>query len=94
MRQAPRRLTQALQEKYRTNVIRPSSFPWCSSVVLVLKKDGSFRFYVDFSEVNEITVMDSYSLPRIDSVLDTSASDTLFSALDLQSGYWQGEATA
>lgn len=72
-------------------VIRPPSLPWCSTVVLGRKKDGSMRFCVDFRKTNNVTVKDSYPLQRIDAVLDTLSGATLFSTLDLQSGYWQCE---
>lgn len=99
IRQAPRRLpagrreeaTRECQRMLEAGVISPSQSPWCSPVVLVRKKDGSMRFCVDFRRLNEVTVKDSYPLPRIDSILDSLAGATLFTALDLQSGYWQVE---
>ena len=65
-------------------VIEPSNNPWSSPVVLVRKKDGSAHFCVNYRKVNNLTRKDAYPLPRID---DT----TLFSTLDLLSGYWQVE---
>lgn len=99
IRMTPRRLplarrTEAQQEVQRmleAGVIRPSSSPWCFPAVLIRKKDGTMRFCVDFRKLNEVTVKDSYPLPRIDDVLDSLSGSTLFSALDLQSGYWQCE---
>ena len=73
----------------KKGVIEPSSSPWMSPIVLVKKKDGSTCFCVDYRKLNEVTVKDSYSLPRIDDCLDALAGCRWFSTLDLCSGYWQ-----
>lgn len=58
------------------------------AIVLVMKKDGSFRFCIDYREV---THKDAYPLPCIDDTLNTLAGSQWFSTLDLLSGYWQVE---
>ena len=80
-----------LREQIDQGVIRPSKSPWASPVVLVRKKDNSVRWCIDYRRLNEVTLKDAYPLPRIDMCLDCLASATIFSCLDLQSGYWQIE---
>ena len=53
------------------------------------KKTGDIRICVDYRQLNKRTVKDAYPLPRPDEVQDRLAGSTIFSALDLQSGYWQ-----
>ena len=69
-------------------VVRPSTSPWSSPIVMVQKKDGSWRFCVDYRKVNAVTRQDAYPLPRIDASWTGSA---YFTTLDLASGYWQVE---
>ena len=80
-----------LQEMLDLGAIRASNSPWSSPIVLVRKKDGRLRFCIDLRKLNLRTVKDSYSLPRIESVLEHLVGACYFSTLDLKAGYWQVE---
>ena len=80
-----------LKEMIEVGAIRKSNSPWASAVVLVRKKDGSLRFCIDLRKLNACTIKYAYSLPRIDATLDCLGGVTIFTSLDLKSGYWQVE---
>ena len=70
-------------------VIQPSISPWASPIVLVRKKDGTYRFCVDYWKINSVITRDAQPLPRADDLLDALQGCDLFASLDLRSGYWQ-----
>ena len=78
-----------VQGLLQRGLIEPACGSWSSPVVLVRKKDGTWRFCVDYRRLNSITQYDAYPLPRIDESLDALAGSRYFSTLDLVSGYWQ-----
>ena len=78
-----------LQEMLDIGAICRSTSAWASPVVLVCKKDGSLRFCIDLRKLNNQTIKDAQSLPRIKDSLNCLDGATIFTRLDLQSGYWQ-----
>ena len=80
-----------LKEMIELGAIRKSQSPWSSAIVLVQKKDGGLRFCIDLRELNNRTVKDNYSLPKIDHHLEQLIGAEWFTTLDLKSGYWQVE---
>ncbi|GJZ32857.1 putative reverse transcriptase domain-containing protein [Tanacetum coccineum] len=80
-------LSKQLQELSDKGFIRPSSSPWGATVLFVKKKDGSFRMCIDYRELNKLTVKNRYPLPRIDDLFDQLQGSSVYSKIDLQSGY-------
>ncbi|KAA0060839.1 pol protein [Cucumis melo var. makuwa] len=78
-----------LQELLDKGFIRPSVSPWGAPVLFVKKKDGSMRLCIDYRELNKVTIKKRYPLPRIDDLFDQLQGATVFSKIDLRSGYHQ-----
>ncbi|KAA0032408.1 pol protein [Cucumis melo var. makuwa] len=78
-----------LQELLDKGFIRPSVSPWRAPVLFVKKKDGSMRLCIDYKELNKVTVKNRYPLPRIDDLFVQLQGATVFSKIDLRSGYHQ-----
>ena len=97
IRQPPHRLgpekeaeaERQVAELLEKGLIEPAGGAWSSPVVLVRKKDGKWRFCVDYRRLNAVTQQDAYPLPRIDDSLDALSGSKFFRTLDLVSGYWQ-----
>ncbi|GJV45246.1 putative reverse transcriptase domain-containing protein [Tanacetum coccineum] len=82
-------LSEQLKELSDKGFIRPSSSPWGAPVLFVKKKDGSFRMCIDYRELNKLTVKNRYPLPRIDDLFDQLQGSSIYSKIDLRSGYHQ-----
>jgi hypothetical protein len=97
VKQPPRRVPIALAKEERDaimnlkerGIIRPSTSPWPSPLVLARKKNGKIRICVDYGRVNNLTVKDAFPLPTIQDCLDSVAGAHMFSTLDLTSEYHQ-----
>ncbi|GJX37374.1 putative reverse transcriptase domain-containing protein [Tanacetum coccineum] len=82
-------LSEQLQELSDKGFIRPSFSPWGAPVLFFKKKDGSFRMCIDYRELNKITVKNRYPLSRIDDLFDQLQGSSIYSKIDLRSGYHQ-----
>nr|GFB02121.1 putative reverse transcriptase domain-containing protein [Tanacetum cinerariifolium] len=82
-------LSEQLKELSDNGFIRLSSSPWGAPVLFVKKKDGSFRICIDYQELNKLTVKNCYPLPRIDDLFDQLQGSSVYSKIDMRSGYHQ-----
>ncbi|GJT72892.1 putative reverse transcriptase domain-containing protein [Tanacetum coccineum] len=82
-------LSVQLQELLEKAFIHPSSSPWGAPVLFVKKKYGSFRMCIDYRELNKLTVKNCYPLSRIDDLFDQLQGSSVYSTIDLRSGYHQ-----
>ena len=97
IKQLPRRLPNTLKpvvegqvkEMLENEIIRPSQSPWASPIVLVQKKDGTWRFCVDYRKLNDVTIKVAFPIPQINDLIDTLSGQQYFTTLDMISGYWQ-----
>nr|GEZ57236.1 putative reverse transcriptase domain-containing protein [Tanacetum cinerariifolium] len=82
-------LSEQLHDLSDKCLIRPSSSPWGAPGLFIKKKDGSFRMCIDYRESNKLMVKYHYPLPRIDDLLDQLQGSSIYSKIDLRSGYHQ-----
>ncbi|CAF1382798.1 unnamed protein product [Didymodactylos carnosus] len=72
----------------KQGIIEESTSP-CSSPIVLVRKDGSLRFCIDFRKLNSITTKDAFPIPRIDDIFDHLAQAEYYTTTDLKSGYFQ-----
>nr|GEZ41751.1 putative reverse transcriptase domain-containing protein [Tanacetum cinerariifolium] len=84
-----RELSNRLQELTNRGFIRPSTSPWGAPVLFLKNKDGSFRMCIDYRELNKLTTKNHYPLPKIDDLFDQLQGSSVYSKIDLRSGYHQ-----
>ncbi|KAD3336681.1 hypothetical protein E3N88_32200 [Mikania micrantha] len=82
-------LKKQLDELLEKCFIRPSSSPWGAPFLFFMKKDGSMRMCIYYSEQNKVTIKNKYPLLRIDDLFDQLLGAFHFSKVDLRSGYHQ-----
>ncbi|MCO5560475.1 hypothetical protein L7F22_014090 [Adiantum nelumboides] len=93
----PYKVSQAQQEEIMRQVnelvekgiVRPSSSPFCSPILLMHKKYGTYRMCVDYRALNRITIKNRFLVPQIEDLFDKLQGSTYFSRIDLKSGYHQ-----
>jgi len=78
-----------LNEMLQTGMIEPSNSPWSSPVCMVRKKDGSYRYCVDYRRMNSVTIKDAFPVPDVKDALDSLRGAKYFATIDLLSVYWQ-----
>jgi hypothetical protein len=80
-------LKKQIKELQDKGLIRPSCSHWGAPVIFVDKKDGTQRMCVDYRSLNEVTIKNKYTLPRIDDLFDQLRGACVFSKIDLCSSY-------
>lgn len=78
-----------LDEMLAKDIVEPSTSPWSSPIVMVRKRDGNWRFCVNYKRLNAVSIPDAYPLPYVNSILDKLRDARYLTTLDIKSAYWQ-----
>ena len=73
---------------YRQKIIEHGFGAWCAAVHLARKKDGTWRYCIDYCKLNAITILDAYPVPNIEMMFNELKGARFFSKIDLTDGYW------
>ena len=84
-------INEHIESMHRQGIIEPAQSPWAANIIMVRKKDNTYRCCIDFRALNDVTRKDAYALPRIDACLDSLSGAVWFSTFDLKSSYYQLE---
>ncbi|KAL4362887.1 hypothetical protein GQ457_04G023120 [Hibiscus cannabinus] len=82
-------LKKQLEEFQDKGFIRPNTSPWGAPILFVKNKDGTIRLCIDYQQLNRVTIKNKYPLPRIEDLFDQLRDASVFSKIDLRSGYYQ-----
>ncbi len=80
-------INEELDEMLAKGIVRSSTNPWASPVVIVPKPDGKIQFCVDYCKLNSLTKMDAYPIPQTEQMLEKIAAAKFISTIDLTKGY-------
>lgn len=80
-----------MEELKAQDLTEDSTSPWTNPVVMVKKKDSTYRFYVNFRKLNSVTITDAHPLSRVADNLDALSGSQFYSTMYMSSEYWQVE---
>lgn len=82
-------LRKQLKELLDAGLLQPAKSPYGAPLLFQKKQDGSLRMCVDYRALNKVTIRNNYPIPLVADCFDQLSKATVFTKLDLRSGYWQ-----